>query len=580
MAQVTAQSASAYPKPTHQQTSLPSSTDSSTSTLPKESEKPSVPPEAQRVFAPIQPTKSNASKEARKRLEQTQSYGDGHGFVYHVQSRGGRSTKSGSGEKRESHKEDAEKDEDEDEEEEDQYRVGWDGDNDPEDPRSKSTARKWLVVILLCIGSLCVTCTSSIVPSTFSQTEREFGMSSEVATLGLTLYVFGLGIGPMFLAPLSEFYGRRIIYTVSFGFFLIFLIPCALAQNTETMLIFRFLDGVAGSAFLSIAGGTVGDMFTKMTLQAPMVVYTASPFMGPEIGPLIGGFINENTLWRWTFWTLIIWAGVVWATIILFVPETYHPVLLRRKAERLRKETGDSRYYAPIERQERSLGKAIAYSCLRPFQLLLFEPMCLILCVFTAILLGILYLFFGAFPLIYSTNYHFTLSQTGLSFLGLMAGMAIGIMTDPYWARNYRRLVAKAGGTSQPEFRLPPAIAGAVLIPIGLFWFAWTARPEIHWMVSIVGSGVFSMGMLFVYSGVFTFLVEAYPLYAASALAANSFARSSFAGAFPLFGNQMYEKLGFEWASSLLAFLTVVMVPFPYLFFRYGKRIRGKSKYA
>jgi len=217
---------------------------------------------------------------------------------------------------------------------------------------------------------------------------------------------------------------------------------------------------------------------------------------------------------------------------------------------------------------------------------LILEPMCLNLCLFSAILLGILYLFFGAIPLIFENNHGFNLGQVGLSFLGLLTGMVIGVLTDPLWHKNYVRLVKnreKAGGEpggSEPEYRLPPAILGAVLVCVGLFWFAWTSYRSVHWIVPIIGSGIFGCGQLLVFSGVFTFLVDSYPLYAASSLAANSFARSSFAAAFPMFGVQMYNKLGYQWATSLLAFLTLVMAPFPYIFFRYGKRIRGTSRFA
>ncbi|KAK5113215.1 hypothetical protein LTR62_003551 [Meristemomyces frigidus] len=161
------------------------------------------------------------------------------------------------------------------------------------------------------------------------------------------------------------------------------------------MLIVRFFDGLAGSAFLSVAGGTVGDMFPKERLSAPMMIYTASPFVGPEVGPVMGGFINQFTNWRWSFWVLVIWAAVQWILILLLVPETYAPVLLRRKAVLLRKETGDERWKAPIERMNRSVTKTVLYSCVRPFQLLFFEQMVLNLCLLSAILLGVLYLFFG-----------------------------------------------------------------------------------------------------------------------------------------------------------------------------------------
>lgn len=199
----------------------------------------------------------------------------------------------------------------------------------------------------------------------------------------------------MFLSPLSEFYGRRIIYLCAFGMYFVWLIPCAVAQNIQTMLVVRFFDGLAGSAFLSVAGGTVGDMFPKDKLSAPMMVYTASPFVGPEVGPVIGGFINQFANWRWSFWVLVIWAGIQWLLIVFFVPETYAPVLLRKKAIKLRKETGDDRWQAPIEKMNKSVAKTVLWSCIRPFQLLFFEQMCLNLCLLSAILLGILYLFFG-----------------------------------------------------------------------------------------------------------------------------------------------------------------------------------------
>jgi len=212
--------------------------------------------------------------------------------------------------------------------------------------------------------------------------------------------------------------------------------------------------------------------------------------------------------------------------------------------------------------------------------------MCLNLCILSAILLGILYLFFGAFPLVFENNHGFTISQTGLTFLGLFVGMVLGISSDPLWRRNYARLVhqleAQGGepGGSEPEFRLPPTIYGAFLVPIGLFGFGWTTYPWVHWIVPLIFSAIFSTGVIWVYSGVFTFLVDCYPLYAASALAANSFARSSFGAAFPLFGVQMYNNLGYQWATSLLAFLALAMAPFPFLFYRYGKRLRGNSRFA
>ncbi|EFQ90423.1 hypothetical protein PTT_12998 [Pyrenophora teres f. teres 0-1] len=472
------------------------------------------------------------------------------------------------------------------------YLVAWDGDADPENPRSMSKLRRWAIVLICATSSLCVTCTSSLYTSTYSQLQPEFGVSRLVCTLGLSLFVAGLGTGPMVLSPLSEFYGRRPIYICSFTFFLIWLIPCALARNIETMLVARFLDGLAGSAFLSVAGGTVGDMFGKHELSAPMMVYTASPFVGPEVGPLIAGFIVEKTTWRWCFYVLIIWSGVQLCLIVLFVPETYHPVLLRRKAIRLREETGNPEWIAPIEKMDRSIAKTVLWSCIRPFQLLIFEPMCLNLCILSAILLGILYLFFGAFGLVFINNHGFSISQLGLSFLGLLVGMLTGISTDPIWRKIYGRLVRQREeqggepGGSEPEFRLPSTIVGAWVVPIALFGFGWTTYPSgdlgVFRGLYISGRGC-ELPCTDIGPGCWvqdSDLAEQYPVYAASALAANSFARSYFAAAFPLFGVQMYNNLGYQWATTVLAFLALAMAPFPIFFFRYGKRLRGSSRYA
>ncbi|KAL5333439.1 MFS general substrate transporter [Aspergillus crustosus] len=358
-------------------------------------------------------------------------------------------------------------------------------------------------------------------------------------------------VGPLVLGPLSEFYGRRNVYLTSFSFFLIWPIPCAVAQNIETMIICRFLNCLAGSAFLSVAGGTVGDLFNRDDLSAPMKLYTAAPFVGPEVGPL-----------RWTFYVLMIWTGTLLTLLALFVPGALPSgcfSLLRRKARKLRKDTGDDRWQVPIEKMNRSVARTVLQSLYRPVLLLNLEPMCLTLCIFSAILLGILYLFFGAFQLVFSNVYVLELWQRGLCFLGLFVGMAFAIISNPIWRRVYTSLEEKheraveVENDFQPEWRLPPAMVGAPLVTLGLFIFAWTIYPHVHWIVPIIG----------IYAGVFSFLVDCYPTYAASALSANSFARSSFARVFPLFGIQMYNNLGHHWATTLLAFSTLIMAPFP-----------------
>lgn len=172
---------------------------------------------------------------------------------------------------------------------------------------------------------------------------------------------------------------------------------------------------------------------------------------------------------------------------------------MREKARKLRKETGNERWKAPIEKSNKSISRTVMTSLLRPFQLLAFEPMCLILDLYSAILLGIIYLFFGAFPLVFGTNHGFNLWQIGLSFMGLLVGMVAGAVTIPVMRKIREGLVAKreretGEAKAEPEDQLPPVIVGAPLITAGIFWFGFTTYPSIHWIVPIIGSGVFGFG--------------------------------------------------------------------------------------
>lgn len=156
---------------------------------------------------------------------------------------------------------------------------------------------------------------------------------------------------------------------------------------------------------------------------------------------------------------LLIWAGGMQTLLMFYVPETFHPIMLRKKAEKIRKETGEERWKAPIEKSTKSIRRTITLSLYRPMQLLFLEPMCFNLCLFSAILLGILYLFFGAFSLVFVKNHDFNLGEVGLSFLGILIGMIGAVLSDPLWHKNYIRLVKnreKAGGEpggSEPEYR-------------------------------------------------------------------------------------------------------------------------------
>ncbi|RAK71471.1 MFS transporter [Aspergillus fijiensis CBS 313.89] len=429
-------------------------------------------------------------------------------------------------------------------------------------PQPISEWHKWAIVWIVCTGSMWVTCTSSIYTTTYTQMNAELTSTSFISTLGLSSFVLGIALGPLLTGPLSEAYGRRPMYLISRSLFIVWMIPSVVTIHMALIIVSRLVQGLAGGTFLAVAGGTVRDLFSPNEIQKPMVIVSCAPFIGPSLGPLVGGFINYYLHWRWTYYVVLIWSLLLLIAIIVSALETNSLVKPRNKRAKLDSNLGNERPTAQLGTAPRSTGRLLVQSLVRPFQLLFFEPM--------------------SFPLVFRTTHGMNFWQIGLTFLGIITGMLMGAASNPLWIKIRERLIQRhqEDGSGEPEYRLPPAILGSILIPADLFCFGWTIYPSFHWILPIMGSAVFGCGMVLTFIGIFTFLVDAYPQYAASALAANGFARCSFAAAFPLFGVQMYEKLGYQWATSLLAFLMVFMMPLPWLFFKHGKMLRKNSRFG
>lgn len=474
------------------------------------------------------------------------------------------------------------------------FEVRFDGSSeDVEDALRLSDIHKWLIVVVVSSTSICITSISSVWSLASERVMDHFHISEEVSTLGISLFIWGLGSGGMFLSPISEFHGRKIVYNVGLFFVFAFQFVPAFSNNIGSILFSRFASGFFGAAFVSVASGTFSDLFRKTErfantkkdhakeLNKALVVYSASPFLGPGLGPLIAGFINQHLSFRWTFYVMIIWSGVMFLLVWIVIPETYEPVLLRVKAKRLRKTTGDSRWYAPIEKEKSSLYATVLTSSRRPIALIFNDYMTMALCFYTGFTLAIVYMFFVLFPYIYKTVFHFNIQEQGLSFLGLIIGLCVTALCSPRIINiYYSKMVAKNGGVHKCEFRFIPLMVGVFIVPMGLFIIGWTSFSNLHWIGPIIGSLIYGIGTILVFNGIFAYTVEAYRKYTASAMAANSFVRSIMSGAFPLFGLQMYEKLTIPWATTLLALFACALIPIPFVFYRYGAHLREKSPYT
>lgn len=425
-----------------------------------------------------------------------------------------------------------------------------------------------------------MTASLTVHPGGMREVTDGFSASTEVATLGVSLFVLGFAVGPLLWAPLSEMYGRQIIFAVTYGAFAIFNAGATGSKNIQTLLVLRFFAGAFGSSPLTNAGGHIADMFDASERGLAMGLFALAPFLGPTIGPIIGGYLGQSKGWIWIEAVMAIVAGWTWLLGLIFVPETYAPVLLRKRAETLSSLSGKV-YRASTDRvKDNSVRCAFTTSLLRPWVLLFKEPIVSVLSLYMAIIYGTLYMLFGAFPICFQGVRGWSEGTGGLAFLGVAGGMIFATVLVPFGNRQFMRTAMEHGGTAPPEARLKPAMLGAIAIPIGLFWFAWTSDPSIHWILSVMAGAPFGFGMVMVFLAVTSYLIDAYTIFAASALAANSVLRSLFGFAFPLFTKRMYTDLGIRWASSVPAFLALACLPAPFIFYKYGRKIRTRCRYA
>ncbi|KAI2731275.1 uncharacterized protein N7518_002381 [Penicillium psychrosexuale] len=460
--------------------------------------------------------------------------------------------------------------------------VDWDGKDDPHNPQNYSNLRKWTITFTMSFMTVWITFASSVFSTATLVTAKEFNVSTEVMILGTSLVVFGFALGPLLWAPLSELYGRRVPLFSGYLVFAIFQIPVAVAKNLETILVCRFFMGVFGCSPLAVVGGALADIWDPVDRAVAIALFSSATFMGPVLGPIVGGFITDSSLgWRWTAWITLI-ASSFFGLIALFViPETYGPVILQKKAARLRKETGNEAIHAFLDLHEPTFSDIVTKYLLRPFQMLTQEPILLAMTIYLALVYGILYLFFEAYPISFGEVRGWTHEGVAaLPFIGILIGVLLGACLIIYTTKTRFARKLEKHGRVVPEERLVPMMIASVLLPIGLFWFGWTSNPHISWVPQVIAGVPIGLGILVIFMQGLNYIIDVYMMFANSAIAANTLIRSTMGGAFPLFATQMYNNLGVAWASSVLGFITIAMIPIPILFFIYGSRIRAMSKFS
>ncbi|KAK4150183.1 major facilitator superfamily domain-containing protein [Chaetomidium leptoderma] len=462
------------------------------------------------------------------------------------------------------------------------YVVEFDGPNDPLHAQNWPFKKKLSTAVMLGFTTMTASFGSSIFSAATGAVGAEFGVSSTVSLLGVSLYVLGFATGPTLWAPLSELGGRRMPLVISMFGFSIFNIANAVGKDLQTVLITRFFAGFFGACPLAVVAAVFSDMFDNRTRGIAITVFSMTVFTGPLLAPFIGGFIVESYLgWRWTSYLVAILGFLAFFLDLFFLCETYPPTILVAKASELRRRTLNWGIHAKQEEIEIDVRELVTKNFSRPMRLLFTEPIVTLLSLYMAFIYGLLYLFLTAYPFVFVGIHGMTSGVAGLTFFGMVTGQIIAGVTVLLQQPWYQRKLAANGGVPIPEWRLPSVIAGGVAFSAGLFWFGWSGyRQDIHWIVPTLSGLLTGFGLASIFLQALNYLVDAYLMFAASAIAGNTFLRSLAGAGFPLFSRYMFEGMGIQWASTLLGCVAAVLIPIPVVFYLYGHKIRAKSAYA
>ncbi|KAG5759874.1 hypothetical protein H9Q69_010313 [Fusarium xylarioides] len=437
-------------------------------------------------------------------------------------------------------------------------------------PVNWPSSKKWSIVVSTSLATFVVSFGSSVYSAAIPHIETHFSVSSDTALLGITLYVIGFALGPMAWGPASELYGKRRPLFLGYAIFCICQIPCALAQNMSLLLTFRFLSGLAGSSSLAILGGMYVDFLSRPAERGiSTAVFSVATFCGPTVGPIIGNLATLKLSWCWTAWLTLI-GGVVFGSVaFLLTLETSEVVILRQRSK-----GNTSVIPSRIYRPERGIPIFVQSYLTKPvriddLQLIFFT-------IYMSLAYGIIYLTFTMYPLAFVTVRGWSRMDGSLPFIGMTVGVALACMGiaihSIYYIQHSRVHV--------PERRLPPMIAGSILLSAGIFWFGWTSSKSVHWLTQ-AAAGVFlgSGSILVLMSGV-VYLIEVYLVHANSALAINNFLRCVIAATFPLYATDLLVDVGLSVGGSVIGSICLALAPVSFIFWRYGRSIRQWSKFT
>ncbi|XXG95006.1 hypothetical protein Hte_001266 [Hypoxylon texense] len=463
-----------------------------------------------------------------------------------------------------------------------QYGATWDGPDDPEDPYNWPEWRKVVMGIIFSVGQLVTLMSASIIAAALDNISRDLGTDASTTQITLSIYFLGLGIGPFFIAALCEMNGRKNIWIVSNVWYILWNALCPVGTSRALMITGRFLSATGAGAGIILTGPVMADMYHAKDRGKSLAIASFLPYLGPALGPIVGGVVVELVYWPWLFWVVSIFDAFITILGAIVIKESYTPVLLRRKAA-AQSEQPVGPVLSPLKWAFwHDFFSRLTTYLKRPLRLLVRRPIIQVISLVLALNFGIYTFMLSTFATLWIDRYNQSALFGSLHYISFSIGFCLtaqigGRIMDVIYRRLKDR--PKNKGEGRPEFRVPYMIPGVIFIPAGLFWYGWSAQYRITWVMVDLGAIIFTCGSSILAQSMLAYTLDLFGDVGASANAATRLLSNVLGFVFPIFAPQLYARLDYGWGNSLLAFIFVLLgVPVPLYLWIWGERLRAIGK--
>ncbi|CAM1506173.1 Fc.00g058140.m01.CDS01 [Cosmosporella sp. VM-42] len=467
------------------------------------------------------------------------------------------------------------------------HEVTWDSHDDPANPYNWPSHRKIIVGLVASASQLVTTMSASMIAPALDDILVDLNMSPSSGQIAFSVFFLGLGFAPFLVAALAEMYGRRPIWLVGNLWYILWNSLCPVGLSPAMMIVGRFLSACGASVGVTLTGPVLADMYQAKDRGSSLALASLLPYLGPALGPIVGGLASEHLWWPWLFWILSAFDAAFLVLGFFVIGETYAPVLLRRKARAIAASNSpESSPLVPLMTRthlfSNSLLSRIGPAISKPVRLLTHRPIIQILALSASVNFGVYTLVLSTFASLWTTRYHQSETSASLHYIAIALGASCGAqaggrLMDFIWRRIS---AARPNDEPTPEYRVPYLLVGLIPCIAGLFWYAWAADQGTHWAVVDVGIFFYTSGSFMYSQGLLAYQVDEFTsTRTASAGAAMRLGTYVLGFAFPIFAPKLYDKLGYGWGNSLLGLLFAVFgAPIPVVLWFWGKELRAVGR--